>query len=79
MALCDLKTNQIKESIPKFNDVISFTTMHDIKDIQLKALQGISIAYYKLGSYKLAYDYHDKFVTLKDQLDKEAYSITFLT
>lgn len=74
MALCDLKTNHIKESIPKFNDVISFTTDHDIKDIQLKALQGISSAYFNLGDYKLAYEYHDKFVKLKDQLDKEAYS-----
>ncbi len=75
MGLCDLKTNQIKESIPKFKDVISFTSRHDIKDIQLKAVQGISIAYYETGNYKLAYDYHDKYVTLKDQLDKEAYSI----
>lgn len=75
MALCDIKTNQIKESIPKFNEVISYTVRHDIKDIQLKALQGISIAYYETGNYKLAYDYHDKYVILKDQLDKEAYSI----
>lgn len=74
MALCDIKSHQIKESIPKFNEVLSFTVRHDIKDVQLKALQGISIAYYELGNYKLAYDYHDKFVDLKDQLDKEAYS-----
>ena len=74
MALCDLKANQIKESIPKFNDVIAYTSRHDIKDIQLKALQGISIAFYETGDFKLAYDYHDKFVLLKDQLDKEAYS-----
>lgn len=74
MALCDLKAHQIKEAIPKFYTVLSFTIRHDIKDVQLKALQGISEAYYKLGNYKLAYDYHDKFVTIKDQLDKEAYS-----
>jgi len=74
MALCDLKAHKIKEAIPKFNAVLSFTIRHDIKDVQLKALQGISIAYYELGDYKLAYDYHDKFVDLKDELDKEAYS-----
>jgi serine phosphatase RsbU (regulator of sigma subunit) len=74
MGLCALKTNQTKEAIRLFNDVISFTSRHDIKDIQSKALEGISEAYYLMKDYKTAYDYHNKYVVIKDQIDKETYS-----
>ncbi|MBA4239967.1 MAG: hypothetical protein C0448_04540 [Sphingobacteriaceae bacterium] len=74
MGLCEMETNKINEAIEKFNIVTAFNTRHEIKDIQVLAYNALAKSYYKLGKYKQGFDYYERFVDLKEKLDKEAYS-----
>ncbi len=74
IGLCELETGRVKEALSKFKMVYHYNIRHDIKDIQMIALPSIAKAYYKLGDFKQAYDYYEKYVSLKEKLDKEAYS-----
>ena len=74
LAMCDLEIGNISNAILRFNKVFEYNERHDIKDVQLGTLQGLSKAYYKSKNYQKAYDFYEKFVELKSKLDKEAYS-----
>lgn len=74
MGLCEMETGKIKEAILKFNLVSSYNIRHDIKDVQTLALQALAESYYKLGKFKEAYDFHEKYVQLKEEIDREAFS-----
>lgn len=74
MGLCEMETNKINEAIEKFNIVTAFNTRHEIKDVQVLAFNALAKSYYKLGKYKQGFDYYERFVDLKEKLDKEAYS-----
>ncbi len=74
MGLCDMGINHLKEAISKFKLVSDFNRRHDIKDVQILAYQATAEANYKLGNYKESYDFYQKYMELKETLDKEAYS-----
>ncbi|MES2132335.1 MAG: SpoIIE family protein phosphatase [Bacteroidota bacterium] len=74
MGLCELELGSVKSSISKFNYVYNYNIRHDIKDTRLLAIQALARAYYKLGNFKEAYDQIEKYVDLKETLDKETYS-----
>ena len=74
MGLCEMATNHTNEAILKFNVVSSYNTNHEIKDVQVLTLKSLAEAYYQLKNYKESYDYYQKYMDLKEELDKEAYS-----
>jgi serine phosphatase RsbU (regulator of sigma subunit) len=74
LGLCEMQTDNVKSAISKFNMVYDYNDRHDIKDVQILVLKALAESYYKLGKFKEAYDFHEEFVLLKEQVDKEAYS-----
>ncbi len=72
--LCDLELGNVNGAITKFKMVYDYNVRHDIKDTRLMAINGLAKAYYKSGNYKAAFDEYEGYVTLKEELDKEAYS-----
>ena len=75
MGLCEMATNHTKEAILKFNVVSNYNTSHEIKDVQVLTLQSMAQAYYQLKNYKESYNYYQKYMALKEEVDKEAYSV----
>lgn len=74
IGLCELETGHVKEALSRFKMVHNYNLRHDIKDVELIALPSLAKAYYELNDFKQAYDYYEKYVELKEVLDKEAYS-----
>lgn len=74
MGLCEVETNKVREAIEKFNVIVKFNEQHEIKDVQVLTYNALAKSYYKLGNYKEAFEYYEKFMNLKNVLDKEAYS-----
>jgi serine phosphatase RsbU (regulator of sigma subunit) len=74
MGLCEMETGKVQEAINKFNIVSSYNQRHDIKDVQMLALRALAESNYKLKRFKEGFDYFEKYVTLKEMIDKEAYS-----
>ena len=74
MGLCEIETNNVNQAIQKFNAIVRFNELHEIKDIQVLTYNALAKSYYKLGNYKEAFEYYEKFMNLKNELDKEAYS-----
>lgn len=74
MGLCEMETGKVKEAINKFNIVYSYNNRHDIKDIQILTLRALAQSSYKLKNFKDGFDYFEKYVDLKEEIDKEAYS-----
>jgi serine phosphatase RsbU (regulator of sigma subunit) len=74
IGLCELATGHVKEALSKFMRVHNYNQRHEIKDVELIALPSLAKAYYQLNDFKQAYDYYEKYVALKEVLDKEAYS-----
>jgi serine phosphatase RsbU (regulator of sigma subunit) len=74
MGLCEMETGKIKEAITKFNIVYNYNQLHDIKDIQILTLRALAQSSYKLQNFKEGFDYFEKYVELKEEIDQEAYS-----
>lgn len=74
MGLCEIETNKVNQAIQKFNTIVKFNELHEIKDIQVLTYNALAKSYYKLSKYKEAFEYYEKFMNLKNELDKEAYS-----
>lgn len=74
MAAGDLKENRVDTAIRIYNVVSDYNIRHEIKDLQLITLKGLAEAWYLKKDYKKAYDYIEKYVELKDMVDREAYS-----
>jgi len=74
MGLCNLELGKTADAIAKFDFVNNYNIRHDIKDIRLMALKGLAKAYYNLKNFEKAYNYYEKFMNLKEELDKETYS-----
>jgi len=69
-----METGKIKEAITKFNIVYNYNQLHDIKDIQILTLRALAQSSYKLQNFKEGFDYFEKYVELKEEIDQEAYS-----
>ncbi len=74
IGLCEMANGHVKEALSKFTAVHRYNLRHDIKDVEMIALPSMAKAYYQLKDFKQAYDYYEKYVSLKEVLDKEAYS-----
>lgn len=74
LAFCDIETGQVDTAITILNLISDYNIRHEIKELQLNTLRGLAKCWYLKKDYRKAYEYYEKYVELKEIVDKEAYS-----